>query len=99
MKLSDVSNDDGRACAQLLAFLKAGSWQLKGSDVDELMRVRAWVAGLAQQMAAQLKASAVPTPPPVDHAPAASIPSEGSGFRIKAMGPIAQSSSPKKRKK
>lgn len=95
MKLSDVTNDDGRACAQLLAFLKAGSWQLKGSDVDELMRVRVWVGQLAQQMASQLKAPTVVQA----ETPAASPPSSDGAFKIKAMGPLGQSGKPRRQRK
>ncbi len=80
MRVTEVSQEDGKACAQLMAFLKAGSWQLKGSDVDELMRVRKWVSDLALEMAKQLRAA----PKPAETAPASS----DGGFRVTKMGPL-----------
>lgn len=90
MDISQVSNEDGRACAQLLTFLKSARWELTGSDVDELVKAKRWLGELAGKMAANLKGVPVPTPPPEASVPA---------MKIKAMGPIAGSAPMKSRKK
>lgn len=74
MELNKVTQDDGRACAQLLAFLKAGRWELSGKEADVLVSVKTWVASMARQMASQLTAA------PADPAP----------IKVKATGSLAK---------
>lgn len=81
MKITDISNDDGKACAFVLHFLKSGKWELSGEGADQLVLAKRWVASVAQQMASQLKAPAAPVQEP---APAPAM-------KVKAMGPIAGS--------
>lgn len=90
LDVSKVSNDDGKACAQLMNFLKLGKWELSGSDADVLYRTKAWVMELARKMAADLKSQ-----PPIS-GPAPSPASSSNGFKVKAMGPIGKP--PRKKK-
>lgn len=76
MQVSSVSNEDGRACAQLITFLKNARWELTGADVDELVKAKRWLQELAGLMANNLKAAQQPITAP--DAP----------MKIKAMGPI-----------
>lgn len=85
MQVSQVTNDDGIRCANLINFLKKARWDLSGNDVDELVAVKRWVSDMATKMAAELgnkpKPEATPTP-----------------MKIKAMGPIGSSKPTKKKK-
>jgi len=90
MKITNVTNDDGRACAYLIAFIKSGKWELSAEQADQLVTARRWLAGLATSMATELKGPPVPAP---------SADSASSGFRIKSTGPIAGSGNSRKRKK
>lgn len=92
MKVSQVTKDDGRACAYLLNFLKQGRWDLNGSEAEELVKVKAWVGFLANSMASELKSSV--TPP----APEAPAPSPAAGFKVKSMGKLPPSKPAKKKK-
>jgi hypothetical protein len=88
MRLQQVTNEDGRMCAQLLNLISKGRWDLSGADAEALVATRRWVQTLASQMAAQLKSP----PQSAEPAPAAG------GMRIKKMPQPATSSS-KSRKK
>lgn len=92
MQVSQVTNDDGRACAQLIRFLNAARWDLTGGDAEELIKCKRWIQDIAGKMAGQLKGS---EPAPT---PAAPTPATDQTMRIKAMGPLG-SSPQKKRKK
>jgi len=81
--ISNVSNDDGRRCANLIAFLTKGRWDLTGKDAEELVLVKRWVHDLAQTMARKL-------------APAAAPASSG-GFRVKSAGPLPATKGRKKK--
>lgn len=85
MKLTDVTPDDGRNCAHLINFLKAGRWELSGEDAGRLVQVKSWIASMAGQMAENLKSPA-PTSNPTE------------GFKITKMGPLSSSSKKGKRK-
>lgn len=54
MKVSEVSSQDGRMCAQLLNLLKAGKWELSGPDIAAHAATLQWVQRLAQDMGSQL---------------------------------------------
>lgn len=99
MQVSNVTNGDGQQMANLINFLKAGRWDLKGSDVQAFMAVNQWVQGLAMGMAQQLqpvKAAAPASAPALTPAPTNVAPA--GGFKVKAMGPIG-SSKPSRKKK
>lgn len=82
MKVSEVTNDDGRMMAQLINFLGKGRWDLTGSDAEILVGVKRWAASVAGSMAAQLSPAKVnPAPLPAEPAPA-------SGFKVKQMGSL-----------
>lgn len=89
MQVSNVSEADGRACAQLLNFLKAGRWDLTGMDAEKLIDTKRWVAQMAQQMAEQLRAGKPAT---------SGTPEQNQTMRVKAIGPIANSSKSKKKR-
>jgi hypothetical protein len=57
MKLSEVSVEDGKKCAQLINLLKAGRWELSGPDIAAHSETVRWVHALAGSMAEQLKGS------------------------------------------
>lgn len=78
MKLSEVSMDDGRACAHLLNALKVGRFDMTGGDVEAFISAKRWLQALAGDMATQLKA--VPQP--------ASASSTSPGFKVKSAGPL-----------
>ena len=74
MKLQQVTNEDGRMCAQLLNLLKSGRWDLSGADAEAFVATRKWVQALAGELATNLKSAASssgpakaksPTPAPV----------------------------------
>lgn len=92
MNVNEVSNEDGRACAQLLKFLSHGKWELSGDDAEILSKTKQWVHGLAIKMANDIKSKSnpAPVPPPV---------SESTGFKIKGMGPLAGSNTKKLKNK
>ncbi len=54
MKVSEVIQDEGRICADLIQLLESGRWELSGKEAEKLVLVRRWVASLAQQMAKEL---------------------------------------------
>lgn len=81
MQISEVRNDDGRACANLIQLLKQGRWDLSGAEAEQLVNVKKWVHGLALQMAEKLKADVQPTV-----AQSAPVPTQG--IRIKSRGTI-----------
>lgn len=91
MEVSKVTLDDGRACASLIKFLTHGRWELSGAEAETLMRSKKWVHDLAMKMAGQLQASESSKQSPQ------SVPQ--TGFKVKAMGPIATSNSKKKNRK
>lgn len=74
MRILDITLDDGRRCANLLAFLSKGKWELNASDAEELGRVKKWVHDLAVAMATELKTG--------PQAAAASAPPTDTGFQI-----------------
>lgn len=55
MKLSEVTNQDGKMCAQLINLLRGGRWELSGSDIQAYQDTCKWAAGLAALMAAELR--------------------------------------------
>lgn len=57
MKLSEVTNEDGKMCAQLINLIKSGRWDLSGSDAEALVKTKQWLQSVALQMASQLKSS------------------------------------------
>lgn len=82
MKLSEVTQSDGLACAHLINFLKVGRWDLTGEDSDKLTQVKQWIQAMALEMATQLRANqVVSTPAPVTTG----------NMRVKAMGPLPTS--------
>lgn len=87
MEVSKVTNDDGRAMAQLINFLTKGRWDLTGADAEALVGVKRWAASVAGAMAAQLspaqKAAAAPAPGAASVEPAAP-----GGFKVKQMGSL-----------
>lgn len=87
MKISDVSMNDGKMCAQLLNLLKMGRWELSGPDIAAHSATVQWVHYLASQMASELKPTAT--------ADKSASKTDG-GLKIKAMGPIG--SQPRKKK-
>lgn len=85
MRVTEVTNDDGRMCAQLLNLIKSGRWDLSGSEAEALVATKRWLQQLAGLMAEQLKPSAKPIAAPAAEAP----------MRIKSMGQTASVSSPR----
>lgn len=87
MKLTEVSNTDGRMCAQLLNLLKLGRWDLSGQDINAHGETVRWVHALATQMAHILKPAEPATP--------------AGGFKVKSAGPLgpAKPSNKRNRKK
>lgn len=79
MKVSEVTNDDGRFCAQLLNLLAHGQWKLSGPDISAHSATVKWVHDLARLLAEQLKSKA-PSPVPASD--------QGGGFKVKSMGPL-----------
>ncbi len=73
MKVSEVSQIDGRMCAQLINLLKHGKWELSGPDISAHADTVKWVHGLAGAMAQQLNPQGNPPT---------------GGFRVKAAGPL-----------
>lgn len=88
MQVTNVSNDDGRACAHLITFLKAGRWELTGDQPDQLVIAKRWLSELATQMATDMKARQSGTA-----TPEVSSASGSQDFKIKAMGPLPTSPS------
>lgn len=82
MKVTEVKNEDGRACAILIKALTNGRWDMSGADAEALMSAKRWLQGVATQMADQLRS-------PQDQ--------QSTGMKIKAVGslPVAKG---KKRK-
>jgi hypothetical protein len=93
MKVSEVNNNDGKLCAQLINLLKHGKWELTGPDITAHADTVRWVHSLASLMAEQLS-------PGITKKPEASAP-VAPQMRIKAMGPVgsASPSKPKRNKK
>lgn len=92
MKVTDVTNDDGRMMAQLINFLGKAQWpSFSSRDAEVLVEVKRWAAGVAGSMATSLsRAGAAPSSAPF-------IDPEGStSFKIKAMGSL---DSPKRSRK
>lgn len=81
MKLSEVSGQDGKMCVQLINLLKVGKWELSGADITAHTETMKWVYSLANEMSEHLKGKGKETSP-------------ADGFKVKAMGPMAGSSSP-----
>lgn len=99
MQVTNVTNDDGRRMANLINFLKAGRWDLTGSDAEALVSVKQWVQALAGDMATALsRAGAAPSTNSPKAQPVSPPPTEATGFKIKAMGSM-DSPAPTRRKK
>lgn len=88
MKVTEVSNDDGRMMAQLINFLGKGRWDLSGADAEQLVGVKRWCAAVAGDMARDLSPEKTPAAPE----------SPSGGFRVKAVGPLPGKAT-KRRKK
>lgn len=86
MKVSEVSELDGKMCAQLIRAIKSAKWDnLTSDDMEQLTLTRKWLYSIAVAMGAELKPKEAPTV--VAHStPAAPAPTEG--IKIKNMGPI-----------
>lgn len=111
MKVKDVSNEDGLLCAKLLNVLKIARFaDISGSDVEDVMKVKAWVSSIATAMAEDLRANQ--NPPPVvgtsvagtsagaQGKPSASTAGAAtSGLRIKGMGTTGTASKVKAKKR
>ena len=50
MKVSDVENDEMKACGDLINFFRVGEFTVKGSQSEELYRSISWLRSLAQMM-------------------------------------------------
>ena len=91
MKVSNVTNEDGKLCAQLLNLVKTGRWDLSGSEAEALVSTKKWLQSVAVQMAEQLRTPpasnpvAVKAPAPEAVAPSAAAPSV---MKIKSMGKL-----------
>lgn len=81
MKLSEVTNEDGKMCAQLINLIKSGRWDLSGSDAEALVKTKIWLQGVAVQMASQLRNESVAIPQP-----------SAAPLRIKSSGKLPSSS-------
>lgn len=94
MKVSEVSELDGKMCAQLINAIKNARWDnLSADDMEQLTLTRKWLYSVAVSMGEQLKAKA-----PAIEAPVSSAAPASEGIKIKNMGPIG-SSRPKVKKK
>lgn len=92
MDVISVSEADGKAAAVLFQLIQAGRWDLSGKEADRLVEAKRWLGELCGLMAAQLR--------PASSAPAPAAPATSStGFKVKAMGPLAGSPKPKKKSK
>lgn len=91
MKVSEVSNEDGKACINLIKFLLNGRWDLSGKDAEVFAQTKLWVQGIAVQMGEHMKSRPVlpPTPAPSPTAP----------MKITGMGKLPSSSNGIKQKK
>lgn len=90
MRLIEVTEQDGRFCAQLLNILKEGRWDLSGADAEAFVSTKKWVQSIAMQMAEQLKSKSV-------NANSSST----SGFKVQQIGslPITPIKAGSKKKK
>jgi len=86
MQVSQVSNQDGRMCAQLINLLNRGKWELSGPDIHAHAETVRWVQHVAGLMAADLKGKSAEE----KAAPAATTP-----MKIKKMGSLPGSSAKK----
>lgn len=86
MKVSNVTNEDGKLCAQLLNLVKTGRWDLSGSEAEALVATKRWLQSVAVQMAEQLRTPSVSSPsvsiPAITQAPAPEL------MKIKSMGKL-----------
>lgn len=84
MQVSNVSQQDAVACAQLIRALQAARFDgLSGKDIEAYMVSKKWIADLGLQIANQL-------PGPHREVPKPTAPAEPQ-MRVKAMGPIGGS--------
>lgn len=91
MQVSQVTENDGRMCVQLINLLKHGKWDLSGGDITAHAHTVAWVHRLAQELAIQLKQSTSSTTPPAP----LGVPNAIQGMRVKSQGKLK----PTKKKK
>lgn len=80
MKVSDVTREDGVACAHLLNILKTGRWDLSAQDAETLVNAKKWLASLAGVMASSLRTQ--------ETVPSVADPTPSTSMRVKSVGPI-----------
>jgi hypothetical protein len=90
MRILEATNEDGKRCIALIRLLSTGRWDLSAADAEELVKVRVWVGGLANELAGKLRASEATT--------AVAAPAE-QAMRVKSMGPLPSTGGGGKRKK
>lgn len=90
LKVTECTIADGKACAQLISLMRAGKWELSGSDWDTYRGVVQWVHSLATSMASDLKEKG-----PKEKA----LEDPVGGFRVKSMGTLPGKLPGKKTKK
>lgn len=92
MQVSQVSNEDGIQMAHVVKALGVARFDnITGSDAEKLTAAKRWLAGIAQQMAAQLGDVNKAKPA------TAAAPATG-GFKVKAMGSLPTSGRNRKKK-
>lgn len=79
MKVSSVTQEDGKLCAQLLNLVKSGRWDLSGSEAEALVATKRWLQSVAVQMAEQLR-----TPPVSEQ----QLQGASDVMKIKSMGSL-----------
>lgn len=85
MKVSNVTKEDGMACAHLLNVIKVARFDnLTGEDIERLMQAKRWLFGVANEMATQLKGTA---------------PKSDGGMKVKQIGSLGPLKARKAKKK
>lgn len=85
MRITEVSNDDGKACGNLIKFLTKGRWELSADEAEILSATKKWLHSVAMQMAENLGNKQVAPP--------------ATSMRIKSAGPLIASNIKKKKSK
>lgn len=65
MKVSEVTLEDGKACAAVINALNLAKFDgLTGKDMETLVAAKKWLIAVATQMASELKSKKTPAPAP-----------------------------------
>lgn len=95
MKISDVSEQDGRMCAHLIRAMKIAKYDnLTEKDMEIMVQIKQWINWVALAMAAELKKAPAIQPAPLTEEEKKPL----EGFKVKSIKVNPPAPKPKKKK-